>query len=49
MGTSQLGATLTDDEIGKVTRFLESLTGEQPKLTVPILPPSVATTSRPQP
>jgi cytochrome c peroxidase len=49
MGTSQLGSQLSDDEIDKITAFLGSLTGEQPKVTVPILPPSVATTPRPQP
>lgn len=49
MGSSQLGANLTDDEIGKITAFLESLTGDQPKVTVPILPPSGAATPRPQP
>jgi cytochrome c peroxidase len=49
MGTSQLGAQLTDDEITKITAFLHSLTGEQPKVVYPELPPSVATTPRPQP
>ena len=49
MGTSQLGTQLTDDEIDKITAFLDSLTGEQPKVAYPILPPSVATTPRPQP
>lgn len=49
MGSSQLGATLTADEIGKITAFLESLTGDQPKVTVPILPPSGANTPTPQP
>jgi cytochrome c peroxidase len=49
MGTSQLGARLTGDEVGKITAFLESLTGEQPKVTYPILPPSTASTPRPQP
>jgi cytochrome c peroxidase len=49
MGTSQLGTQLTDDETDKITAFLESLTGEQPKVAYPILPPSVATTPRPQP
>lgn len=47
MGTSQLGATLSSDEIDKVTAFLESLTGKQPTVTVPILPRSVAATPRP--
>lgn len=49
MGTSQLGEKLTDDEITKITSFLRSLTGEQPKVTYPILPPSTAQTPRPQP
>ncbi len=48
MGTSQLGQRLTDDEISKITAFLESLTGEQPQVTYPILPPSTATTPEPQ-
>ena len=49
MGDSQLGIQLTDDEVDKVTAFLDSLTGEQPQVTYPILPPSVATTPQPQP
>lgn len=49
MGSSQLGAKLTDDEVGKIEVFLGSLTGDQPKVTLPILPPSVATTPRPKP
>jgi cytochrome c peroxidase len=49
MGVSQLGAQLTADEIDKITSFLESLTGEQPTLSYPRLPPSVVSTPRPQP
>ena len=49
MGTSQLGTQLTDDEVDKITAFLESLTGEQPKVTYPIMPPSGAATPRPEP
>lgn len=49
MGTTQLGAKLTDDEVGKITAFLGSLTGDQPQVTYPVLPPSTATTPRPQP
>lgn len=49
MGASQLGIKLTDDEIGNITAFLDSLTGEQPTVIYPALPPSVATTPRPQP
>jgi cytochrome c peroxidase len=49
MGASQLGIQLTDDEVDKITAFLGSLTGEQPKVTYPILPPGVASTPRPEP
>lgn len=49
MGTSQLGAALSDPEIDRITAFLQALTGEQPKVIYPILPPSVATTPRPEP
>jgi cytochrome c peroxidase len=49
MGTSQLGAELSDQEIDRITAFLHALTGDQPKVTYPVLPPSVATTPRPQP
>jgi len=49
MGSSQLGAQLTDEEIDKIVAFLGSLTGEQPKIVYPVLPPSVASTPQPQP
>jgi cytochrome c peroxidase len=49
MGSSQLGAQLTEDEVGKITQFLGALAGDQPRITLPILPPSVATTPRPKP
>lgn len=49
MGESQLGQKLSDAEIVKVTEFLKSLTGRQPEVTLPVLPPSVAATPRPQP
>jgi cytochrome c peroxidase len=49
MGASQLGIKLSDDEVDKITTFLDSLTGEQPKVVYPILPPSGAGTPRPQP
>ena len=49
MGTSQLGAQLTPEEIDSIVAFLGALTGEQPKITYPILPPSVAATPRPRP
>jgi cytochrome c peroxidase len=49
MGESQLGQKLSDSEIDKVSEFLKSLTGRQPEVTLPVLPPSVAATPRPQP
>ncbi|VFU16337.1 cytochrome-c peroxidase [Methylocella tundrae] len=49
MGTSQLGVSLSDDEVDKITAFLASLTGDQPTVTYPILPPSGAATPQPEP
>lgn len=47
MGTAQLGATLTDDEANAITAFLQSLTGEMPKVELPVLPAETADTPRP--
>jgi cytochrome c peroxidase len=49
MGVSQLGTQLSDDDVSNITAFLGSLTGEQPQVTYPILPPSVGSTPRPEP
>ena len=49
MATDQLGKSLNDEQVTKITAFLKSLTGEQPQVTYPIMPTSVATTPRPQP
>ena len=49
MGTSQLGTQLTPEETDSIVAFLGSLTGEQPKIVYPALPPSVAATPRPHP
>ncbi|MGE5246061.1 MAG: cytochrome-c peroxidase [Betaproteobacteria bacterium] len=49
MGVSQIGAQLTPEETDKIVAFLDALTGEQPKVVYPILPPSVAATPRPRP
>ena len=49
MGASQLGITLTEAEVDKITAFLHALTGDQPRVVYPVLPPIVATTPRPQP
>jgi cytochrome c peroxidase len=48
MGKVQLGADLTPDETAKIAAFLASLTGDTPRVFIPALPPSVATTTRPQ-
>jgi len=49
MGVSQIGAELKPDQVDKIVAFLDSLTGDQPRVTYPILPESVATTPRPKP
>lgn len=48
MGDSQLGRQLKDDEVAAITAFLHSLTGEQPKVAYPLLPPSSKTTPKPE-
>lgn len=47
MGTAQLGTKLTDEEAEKITDFLRSLTGKQPEVVFPILPPVGPDTPRP--
>lgn len=47
MGSSQLGMALNEGEVEKITAFLEALTGDQPKVVHPILPPSTPQTPRP--
>ena len=49
MGNSQLGAKLSAAEVDQITAFLGTLTGDQPQVTLPILPPSTATTPQPKP
>jgi cytochrome c peroxidase len=41
MGFTQLGIELTDEEISKITAFLNSTTGRIPEgaLNIPVLPP----------
>lgn len=48
MGTAQLGEELDEQQVADITAFLESLTGDQPKVTYPILPPGTAKTPLPQ-
>jgi cytochrome c peroxidase len=49
MGTAQLGAALEPGQADEIVAFLESLTGDQPQVVHPILPPSTADTPQPQP
>ncbi|QGM96856.1 cytochrome-c peroxidase [Methylocystis parvus] len=39
MAESQLGAKLAEDETTKIVAFLKTLTGKQPEIVLPILPP----------
>lgn len=47
MGESQLGLKLDATDIERITEFLKSLTGRQPEVILPVLPPSEAATPRP--
>jgi cytochrome c peroxidase len=47
MSSSQLGMKLNQEEAAKITSFLKALSGDQPLITHPILPPSTSTTPQP--
>ncbi|HLS21894.1 MAG TPA: cytochrome-c peroxidase [Paenalcaligenes sp.] len=47
MGRLQLGRHYTDEENEKIVAFLKTLTGEQPEMVLPILPPSTDKTPLP--
>jgi len=47
MAEYQLGTKLTDDETNKIVAFLKTLTGDQPEIIFPILPPSGEHTPQP--
>ena len=47
MGSAQLGAVLTPDEVDAIEAFLEALTGRQPQVEYPVLPPHTADTPLP--
>ena len=49
MGRLQLGRTYTAEENAQIVAFLKSLTGDQPRFLMPVLPPSSADTPRPRP
>ena len=48
MAADQLNETLTPDQTGAIVAFLGTLTGEQPKVEYPILPPRGKDTPHPQ-
>ena len=47
MGLSQLGQELNEQEVDRITAFLRSVTGEQPRVEYPVLPPSTDETPQP--
>lgn len=49
MGRLQLGRTFTEKENAQIVAFLKTLTGDQPSMLLPILPPSADQTPRPRP
>ncbi|MDG9729779.1 cytochrome-c peroxidase [Ignatzschineria sp. RMDPL8A] len=49
MGRLQLGRNFTEDEVTKVVAWFKTLTGDQPQLVMPILPPSNNNTPKPEP
>lgn len=49
MGRIQLGKEFTEVENAQIVAFLKTLTGEQPNFRIPMLPPSVDSTPKPQP
>ncbi|MBI5656647.1 MAG: c-type cytochrome, partial [Geobacter sp.] len=47
MASSQLGTSMTPAETAQVVSFLKSLTGKQPAVEYPILPPNADATPKP--
>ncbi len=47
MSSAQLGIKLNDKEVKSIVAFLKTLTGEQPVIVYPILPPSTDATPKP--
>ncbi|HYI93300.1 MAG TPA: cytochrome-c peroxidase [Bryobacteraceae bacterium] len=47
MGSAQLGATLTKADTDSIVLFLRTLTGDQPKIEIPVLPPHTPQTPLP--
>lgn len=48
MAESQLGEELSDEDATSIVAFLDSLTGEMPEVTLPVLPAETAATPRPK-
>jgi len=48
MGSAQLGATLGEGDADRLTTFLRALTGTQPRVENPVLPPGSDATPRPE-
>ena len=48
MGASQLGQNLTDQNENAIVAFLQTLTGEQPRVELPLLPPRTDATPLPK-
>ena len=49
MGSAQLGAELTENEVADITAFLHTLTGVQPEVAIPPMPSITDTTPLPEP
>lgn len=49
MGRIQLGRRYTAEETSQIVAFLKTLTGDQPRIAMPLLPPSSDRTPRPEP
>lgn len=47
MGSTQLGISISDKDAEKITIFLNSLTGDKPNITYPVLPVSTKNTPKP--
>ncbi len=47
MGSAQLGIKLSSQEVSRITDFLHTLDGEQPRIEYPLLPPNSESTPRP--
>ena len=47
MGSTQLGITISDKEVGEIVDFLGALKGRKPEITYPQLPESTLTTPQP--